>query len=84
MRFRKWVRNMAWDDSNGWGKDLGRGSARAGAHAGNTKREAEYGYKWSRRETEWTPAASGCGQISWGKALGKGKWPAMPTHENAR
>ena len=37
----------------------------------------------NRRETEWIPAASGCGQTL-GEDPGEGKWPAMPTHESAR
>ena len=34
----------------------------SGAHAGSKKRGADL-KKWNRRETEWIPAASGCGQM---------------------
>ena len=51
-----------------------------GAHAGNRKREAEVGIAAKPKGFHPHPAADRC----WGKALAEGKWPAMPTHENAR
>ena len=53
---------MAWDDSNEWRKDLGRGSP-GPVLTPETQNVRRKMVKWNRRGVEMVPSASGCGQM---------------------